>query len=234
MCWMNYHIRGFINSDEMVNTVTKKYKVVEAWRKVFKRVFVLVNADDDFYFNYALNDIQGTPLNDDRKMCLVVPTTGGLIETESSEGFIRAAWDMRYVATAKALAQAPGLPLEAQAIEMRREEDERKNLVEKLQQALAQVEELRGMLPICSSCKKIRDENDFWYEIELYIASHSQAKFSHSICPDCEEELYPEYSKKRDSAIDGRRSIDDRQAPQEVTFIERRSGIERRSLWGAS
>ncbi len=110
--------------------------------------------------------------------------------------------------------------LETQAIEMRRKEDERENLVEKLQQALTQMETLRGILPICSSCKKIRDENGFWYEIELYIASHSQAKFSHSICPDCEEELYPEYSKRRDSATDGRGSTSDRQTPQEVTFIE--------------
>ena len=124
--------------------------------------------------------------------------------------------------------------LEAQAIEMRREEDERKNLVEKLQQALVQVETLRGILPICSSCKKIRDDNGFWYEIEHYIANHSQAEFSHSICPDCEEELYPEYSKRKDSAIDERYSTDDGQAPQEVPFIERRSGRDRRSFWGAS
>ena len=121
--------------------------------------------------------------------------------------------------------------LETQVIEMRREEDERKGLVEKLQQALAQVETLRGILPICSSCKRIRDDNGFWYEIETYIASHSQAEFSHSICPDCEEELYPEYFKRRDSAPDERRSTNDREAPPEVTFIERRSGRERRSFW---
>ena len=124
--------------------------------------------------------------------------------------------------------------LETQVIEMRREEDERKNLVEKLQQALAQVEVLGGILPICSSCKKIRDDSGSWYEIEPYIASHSQVEFSHSICPDCEEELYPEFSKERGSAADGRRFTDDRQAPQEVTFIERRSGRDRRSFWGAS
>ena len=124
--------------------------------------------------------------------------------------------------------------LETQAIEMRREEDERKNHIEKLQQALAQVEELRGFLPICSSCKKIRDDNGFWYEIELYIASHSQAEFSHSICPDCEKELYPEYSRERNSANDERYSTEDRQAPQEVNFVERRSGRDRRSFWGVS
>jgi hypothetical protein len=124
--------------------------------------------------------------------------------------------------------------LEAQAVEMRRQEDDRKNLVEKLQKRLAQVKGLRGIIPICSSCKKIRDDNGFWYEIELYIASKSQAEFSHSICPDCEEELYPEYTKKRDSAIDEHYSTDDRQASQEVPFIERRSGRDRRSFWEAS
>lgn len=123
--------------------------------------------------------------------------------------------------------------LETQEIEMRREEDERENLVGKLQQALARMEKLGGILPICSSCKKIRDENGSWNEIEPYIASHSQAKFTHSICPDCEEELYPEYSKRRDSATDWRCSAHDRQTPQEVTFIDRRSGRERRSLWGS-
>ena len=121
--------------------------------------------------------------------------------------------------------------LETQAIEMRREEDERKDLVAKLQHTLAQMETFRGILLICSSCKKIRDDNGFWYEIEPYIASHTQVEFSHSICPDCEEKLYPEYSKRRDLDTDGGRSTNDRQALPEVTFIERRSGRERRSFW---
>ena len=124
--------------------------------------------------------------------------------------------------------------LETQAIEMRRKEEERENLVEKLQQALARMEILRGILPICSSCKKIRENNGSWTEIEPYIASHSQARFSHSICPDCEEELYPEYSKRRDSASNGCSSSNDRKTPREVPFIERRSGRDRRSLWGRS
>lgn len=123
--------------------------------------------------------------------------------------------------------------LEIQAIEMRREGDERENLVVKLQQALAQMEKLRGILSICSSCKKIRDDNGSWNEIEPWIASHSQARFSHSICPDCEEELYPEYSKRRDSANDERSFSNDKQTPREATFIERRSGRERRRPWGS-
>jgi DNA repair exonuclease SbcCD ATPase subunit len=118
--------------------------------------------------------------------------------------------------------------LESQAVEMRREKNEREQLVGELLQALAQVKTLRGILVICSSCKKIRDENGFWSEIESYIKSHSQAEFSHSICPDCMNRLYPEYSETRDSAADGRCPAHDAQTPQEETIIERRNGIERR------
>jgi len=50
---------------------------------------------------------------------------------------------------------------------------------------------LEGLLPICSSCKKIRDDHGNWFQIEGYISDHSDAEFSHSICPDCVEKLYP-------------------------------------------
>ncbi len=58
---------------------------------------------------------------------------------------------------------------------------------QELQKALSEVKTLQGLLPICSYCKKIRDDKNYWQEIESYIASHSSAEFSHSICPDCME-----------------------------------------------
>lgn len=61
---------------------------------------------------------------------------------------------------------------------------------------LSQVKTLSGMLPICASCKKIRDDKGYWNQIELYISEHSDADFSHSICPDCALELYPGYNLK--------------------------------------
>ena len=62
---------------------------------------------------------------------------------------------------------------------------------------LAQIKTLRGLLPICSSCKKIRDDAGYWNEIEQYVKEHSEADFSHSFCPDCMKKLYPEtYSRK--------------------------------------
>jgi PAS domain S-box-containing protein len=72
-------------------------------------------------------------------------------------------------------------------------EEERDKLVIDLKRALTEVRTLSGFLPICASCKKIRDDNGYWNQIESYIRDHSEAEFSHSICPDCAKELYPEF-----------------------------------------
>lgn len=63
---------------------------------------------------------------------------------------------------------------------------------EELQNVLAQVKLLSGLLPICSSCKKIRDDQGYWQQVEVYISSHSEADFSHGLCPDCMQKLYPD------------------------------------------
>jgi transcriptional regulator with GAF, ATPase, and Fis domain len=63
---------------------------------------------------------------------------------------------------------------------------------EQLKKAIAEVKVLRGMLPICSFCKNIRDDSGYWNKIESYIRQHSEAEFSHSICPKCAKEHYPE------------------------------------------
>ncbi|MGV8058118.1 MAG: PAS domain S-box protein [Smithellaceae bacterium] len=64
---------------------------------------------------------------------------------------------------------------------------------QRLQKALDEVRTLRGIVPICASCKKIRDDGGYWNQVEQYVSAHSEAEFSHSICPDCFEKLYPEY-----------------------------------------
>lgn len=66
-----------------------------------------------------------------------------------------------------------------------------------LQAALDQVKQLSGLLPICGSCKKIRDDSGYWQDVAVYISSHSAAEFSHGICPACLAELYPEFHQKR-------------------------------------
>lgn len=69
-------------------------------------------------------------------------------------------------------------------------EEKQQRLVQGLQSALSEVKTLKGFLPICSSCKKIRDDKGYWNQIESYIQRHSNAEFSHGICPDCSEKLY--------------------------------------------
>ncbi|MEN6373533.1 MAG: PAS domain S-box protein [Smithella sp.] len=81
--------------------------------------------------------------------------------------------------------------------ERRQIEEERERLILELQEAIAQVKTLSGLLPICASCKKIRDDNGYWMQIEAYIKDHSEAEFSHSICPDCVKKLYPELENKK-------------------------------------
>lgn len=68
-----------------------------------------------------------------------------------------------------------------------------------LEMALNEVKTLSGFIPICASCKKIRDDKGYWEQIESYIAAHSKAQFSHSICPDCINKLYPELDPMDDS-----------------------------------
>lgn len=60
-----------------------------------------------------------------------------------------------------------------------------------LEAALQQVKTLQGMLPICASCKKIRDDTGYWHQVEIYISQHAAVEFSHSICPECRTRLYP-------------------------------------------
>lgn len=72
-------------------------------------------------------------------------------------------------------------------------ESEREKLIDSLQEAAKNIRILRGMLPICASCKSIRDDKGYWKRIEDYIQKHSEVEFSHGVCPDCIEKLYPEY-----------------------------------------
>ena len=70
---------------------------------------------------------------------------------------------------------------------------ELRRLNAELQAALAEVKTLSGLLPICASCKKIRDDQGYWQQVEVYIRDHSEVEFSHGICPDCAQKLYSQF-----------------------------------------
>lgn len=75
-------------------------------------------------------------------------------------------------------------------------EQEQQKLIQELQQALNSIKTLKGLLPICTACKKIRDDDGYWQNVEKYIREHSEAQFTHGICPDCARKLYPDVYKK--------------------------------------
>ena len=79
-------------------------------------------------------------------------------------------------------------------VERKRAETAREQIIIELQDALAQVRTLTGLLPMCASCKKIRDDAGYWHQVEAYVQNHSEAQFSHGLCPDCIKKLYPEHS----------------------------------------
>lgn len=78
-----------------------------------------------------------------------------------------------------------------------RDVTERELLITKLRAALDEVNALRGLLSICASCKRIRDEHGAWQQLESYIQSHSEAKFTHGLCADCIRKLYPDFQPEK-------------------------------------
>lgn len=78
------------------------------------------------------------------------------------------------------------------------ESKKRLKLIEELQNALHEVKILKGFIPICTSCKKVRDDKGYWDQIEVYIRDRSEVEFSHSICPECREKFYPDISGSKE------------------------------------
>jgi hypothetical protein len=76
--------------------------------------------------------------------------------------------------------------------ERKKSEKDRERLIKELQDALKEIKTLRGILPLCSYCKKIRDDKGYWEQVDVYIGKHSQADISHSICPECMKKYYPD------------------------------------------
>ncbi|HOD54905.1 MAG TPA: response regulator [Candidatus Cloacimonadota bacterium] len=72
-------------------------------------------------------------------------------------------------------------------------EKERNELLRKLKEQTDKIKELSGLIPICASCKKIRNDDGYWFQVEEYIRQHTQAEFTHSLCPTCMKKLYPDY-----------------------------------------
>ncbi len=78
---------------------------------------------------------------------------------------------------------------------------QRAGLITKLQNALNAVKELSGILPICANCKKIRDDEGYWHDVDVYISRHTKAEFTHGICKECANKLYPSLFDKIEKGV---------------------------------
>ena len=168
----------------------------EAIEKARKRFFNLVLLD------IKLPDIEGLELLGPLKemypdMVTIMATAYASVETaikalnEGASAYITKPFNMDEVlATVREALEKQHL-----MFEKRQAEKELRRINDQLKEALAKVKTLSGFLPICANCKKIRDDQDYWHQVEEYITDHSEAEFSHSICPDCAKQLYPEFYK---------------------------------------
>ncbi len=107
-------------------------------------------------------------------------------------------YELRSTAVRDARGGVAGKLLHLRDITARRQAEQgQERLIHELQAALADVKILRGLLPICASCKKIRNDQGYWQHLEGYISEHSEAEFSHGLCPDCLQRLYPDLPPAR-------------------------------------
>ena len=125
----------------------------------------------------------------DRPPYLMILTTRGE-KTDVSAGLRAGAND--YIAKPfNAVELAARVEVGCRYVEL---EDRLAAKVRELREAMAQIKTLSGIVPICSSCKKIRDDAGYWRQVEIFIGEHSDAQFTHGICPECMAKLYPQYA----------------------------------------
>ena len=130
---------------------------------------------------------QGYELGDLRGGISVTIQADPLLATENQQ--------MRYLLVTYFLIWVMGLAGQFTArYHLNIEKEEREKVIDELQHALAEVKTLSGLLPICASCKKIRDDTGYWNQLEEYFIHHTEVEFSHGLCPDCVKKIYPDYS----------------------------------------
>ena len=145
----------------------------------------------------VMPDIEGPELcrrikeDPNLKGIYVVLTSGSRVESEQQADGLDSGAD-GYIA--RPLTNREFLSRVNSMVRILRAERERDALIVELKKAISEIKQLSTMLPICSHCKKIRDDKGYWSQIENYISAHSDTQFSHSICPDCAKKYYPEFN----------------------------------------
>ena len=130
--------------------------------------------------------------------CPLVRIETGIEEFSCEANKVEESATSTFIVTARPHRDYSGTPIgiveSFQDITLRKKmEAERERLIQELESALSEVRVLRGLLPICAACKKVRDEDGVWSEVENYISNRSEAEFTHGMCPDCLRKYYPKH-----------------------------------------
>lgn len=141
----------------------------------------ILNATRDDLVGQSIDDV--LPLSRDQQ---------GNLSASQELAINEKIYDIKITPTAKGNQPGGSVLLMYDETENVRMQKEQEHLIAELRQALSHVHVLQGMVPICASCKNIRDDEGYWHELESYIHQHSDMKFSHGICPVCAEKLYPD------------------------------------------
>jgi hypothetical protein len=115
------------------------------------------------------------------------------IKTKTTKNFSELRYRKKFLSITIAPFSMGAIITSQDITERKTAENDRIHLINELQQALNEVETLRGLLPICAGCKKIRDDQGYWNHIEIYFSKHASLDFTHTLCPDCVKQFYPEY-----------------------------------------
>jgi PAS domain S-box-containing protein len=178
--------------------------------KTLEGVILTWNSGAERMYGYAAEEVVG------RSISILVPPYRPEEWSEIYEKLRQGEWIDRYETvrlkkdgtavdvslTLSPIRDAAGAVIGVSAIERditarRRVEEERLKLIEELTYALAKIKTLKGLLPICASCKKIRDDGGYWQKVESYLSEHTDAEFTHGLCPDCLETLYPDTTAEK-------------------------------------
>jgi hypothetical protein len=122
------------------------------------------------------------------------------IRSGQSKSFPEMQYNERYLAITISAFPEGAIIVTQDITEVKRIENERIKLIKDLQSALSEIERLRGLLPICAACKRIRNDNGYWQEIEEYFRQRSHIDFSHTMCPTCVQRIYPDVWERMEAS----------------------------------
>jgi PAS domain S-box-containing protein len=207
-----YHLehigKGKVSRDEHLNTyiATRRSIVGAGLSERFRSVLAGRSIDEkEVYFptttggEHAYYNVKGVPIRAEGQSLGAVFIVEDVTELkEARDELLRHQRHLEDLVEARITdLKEAYVRLQEEYRERARAEAESLRLVGELQAALAKVRTLSGFIPICASCKKIRDDKGFWSQIETYLREHSEAEFTHSICPECVRRLYPGLGERR-------------------------------------